>query len=427
MVLFSRSAATASQTPPPSKSLPWYRGLWWSIWITLIATVFIYGITTALIFRFLVAPSIIAEREAIRMENEQTRQEYHQYIREQRDSYYRQLQEWREHAPPGTPVPAFDFERPARFGHGGRGPGSEMHNNEPPGIFKPWIWLGLMVIVMGAATYPIARKLTRRLEKLQRGVENFGSGNLKTRVDITGHDEVSLLAHSFNISAQHIEALVSQHKQLLAQVSHELRTPLARLRMSTELAAEQMPQIADDLRTDIKELDELVGEILLASRLDAAPDALHITSFDALALAAEEASRTNAELHGQSVEVQADEALVRRALRNLLINAERYAPDTLIELHITYEAARQGQPSQVCFSVSDRGPGVSDADRERIFEPFFRVKNAVPGGTGLGLSLVKQIALRHRGSVVCLPREGGGSRFELRIPVHPVTANYQAA
>jgi hypothetical protein len=100
MVLFSRSAATASQTPPPSKSLPWYRGLWWSIWITLIATVFIYGITTALIFRFLVAPSIIAEREAIRMENEQTRQEYHQYIREQRDSYYRQLQEWREHAPP---------------------------------------------------------------------------------------------------------------------------------------------------------------------------------------------------------------------------------------------------------------------------------------------------------------------------------------
>lgn len=276
-----------------------------------------------------------------------------------------------------------------------------------------------MIFLMGTATYPLARKLTRRLEKLQQGVEHFGTGDLNTRVEVSGHDEIARLAQSFNDSAKRIESLVQQHKDLLAHVSHELRTPLARLRMSAELAALKAPEVAADLKMDIKELDALVEEVLLASRLDAATDVLNVSSFDAFALAAEEAARTNAILYGQSIELQADETLVRRAIRNVLTNAQRYAPNSDVSISISLEKTCDSEPNIVCFTIADHGPGLSEEERKNIFSPFFRAKSTctLAKGTGIGLSLVYQITHRHDGSAICLPQlEGSGCIFELRFP-----------
>ncbi|MGE3308240.1 MAG: HAMP domain-containing protein, partial [Rhizobiaceae bacterium] len=133
----------------------------------------------------------------------------------------------------------------------------------------PFGYLILIAAVIGLAAYPIVRHLTRRLESLRRGVEKFGQGDLLARVPTHGRDEVAAVATSFNAAADRIEKLVTAHRTLLANASHELRSPLARLRMAAELNAHEPSEARrQDMLTSLGELDELVEEILLASRLD---------------------------------------------------------------------------------------------------------------------------------------------------------------
>jgi signal transduction histidine kinase len=306
--------------------------------------------------------------------------------------------------------------RPPRGGPGRHGPPMA-----PP---PPWLRgtgllavLVLLFVAVAAGAYPVVRRLTRRLEALQQGVERFGAGALHQRVDDGGRDEVAALARSFNLAAERIEALLHSHRSLLANASHELRSPLARLKMAVSLMETapptQQPALQAEIHANIAELDTLVEEVLLASRLDARPD-LDKRAVDVLALVAEETARTGAQLQpepGAGFTVQGDERLLRRALRNLLENAQRYGGDE-VELQLERSGGR------IQCAVCDRGPGVPEDMRERIFEPFFRLPGHAEkqGGVGLGLSLVRQIAQRHDGSVRCEPRDGGGSRFVLELP-----------
>jgi signal transduction histidine kinase len=322
--------------------------------------------------------------------------------------------------------------------------------------------LGLTVAVAIGA-YPVVRRLTRRLERLQVGVDALGAGDLTARVPVQGRDEVAALAASFNRSAERIEALVRAQKSLLANASHELRSPLARLKMATALLAD--PQAAagqteaeraalrEELERNVGELDALIEEILLASRLDAdARDGAVREPVDLLALRAEEAARVRATLSvegpggtaasgatepgaatpgaaapgaaapdealpADAATVTGDPRLLRRLVRNLLENARRHGAGSPIEVVLRAAGAASS------FEVLDRGPGVPEAERERIFEPFHRVAGhgEAAGGVGLGLALVRQIAARHGATVRCLPREGGGSRFVVGFD-RPVSA-----
>ncbi|HET6788611.1 MAG TPA: ATP-binding protein, partial [Aquabacterium sp.] len=249
---------------------------------------------------------------------------------------------------------------------------------------------------------------------------------LHQRVAEEGRDEVAALGASFNQAAARIEALLQSHKSLLANASHELRSPLARMKMAvsmlTDMPPEKSTQLQQEIHEDIRELDALVEEVLLASRLDARPQ-LDRQSLDLWGLLAEESQRTGAQVQvapGQgNLTVQADERLLRRAVRNLLENARRYGrsdgdgdPDSAVQVSVR-------QPGGMLeILVEDRGPGVPEAQRERIFEPFYRLPGHAEhaGGVGLGLSLVRQIAQRHGGSVRCEAREGGGSRFVIALP-----------
>ena len=342
---------------------------------------------------------------------------------------------------PGGPRPFTDGPHPERpSDRGARGPDHDHagppHALPPRGPVTGWLGLGrksgwaddVSVLFMLLATlfvavtvgaYPVVRRLTRRLEALERGVEQFGAGDLGHRVDAEGRDEVAAVALSFNRAAQRIEDLVRANRALLANASHELRSPLARLKMAVEMAEDAPPEQRRALRSeidrDIRELDSLVEEVLLASRLDAQV-ALRIEPVDLLGLLVEEAARVGASAEGEAVLVQADERLLRRALRNLLENARRYGGD---EVDAT---VRRGVAGQVEVQVCDRGPGVPLACREQVFEPFFRLPGHAEraGGVGLGLSLVRQIATRHGGSVRCLAREGGGSCFLITLPCEAV-------
>jgi signal transduction histidine kinase len=278
-----------------------------------------------------------------------------------------------------------------------------------------------LLVLFGAVAlgaYPVVRRLTRRLESLKRGVEAFGAGDLGQRVSEEGRDEVAAVATSFNRAADRIEQLLQSHKSLLANASHELRSPLARLKMAVEMLEEvgpaQRERLRTEIHTNIAELDALVEEVLLASRLDGQSSLDRHEPVDLMALAAEEGARVGAELQADPMlpSVPGEERLLRRALRNLLENARRYGGG---EVQAKLQAARAAVEVRVC----DRGPGVPDAMRERIFEPFFRLPGHAEqaGGVGLGLSLVKQIAERHGGQVRCEGREGGGSCFVFSVPI----------
>ncbi len=296
----------------------------------------------------------------------------------------------------------------------------------PSGEALATLLVVLFLAVAGGA-YPVVRRLTRRLEILKSGMEQFGGGDLSQRVQDHGKDEIAALASSFNRAAEKIQTLVSSHKSLLANASHELRSPLARLKMAFAMLDEASPpqrfRLQQEINTNIAELDALVEEVLLASRLEGGAQSLRIEPVDLLGIAAEEAARTGAEVEAEAglerVQLRGDDRLLRRALRNLLENARRYGgPQVEVKLR---RAGAQHVEVQVC----DRGPGVPESQRERIFEAFYRMPGhaEVSGGVGLGLNLVKQIAVAHSGTVRCEGREGGGSCFAIRLPLVPNEAS----
>lgn len=267
--------------------------------------------------------------------------------------------------------------------------------------------LALVVLLLAIGSYPIVRGLTRRLERLQQGVESLGAGDLTARVKVEGKDEVAGVAASFNRAAERIEDLVKAHKMLLANASHELRTPLTRLRMSVELLKEKAdPARRAELEQDIAELNHLIDEILLSSRLDAMQRLDTLEDVDLLALAAEEAAHYDAAtVTGQPTTVRGDARLLRRLLRNLLENANRHGAPP-VEVTVGTEGANAR------LTVTDHGPGVAEADRDHIFEPFFRSTSGTAQGTGLGLALVRQIAHRHGGEATV-----EGAAFTVALPI----------
>jgi signal transduction histidine kinase len=274
--------------------------------------------------------------------------------------------------------------------------------------------MGIILIAIAGAlallTYPISRGITARLARLKDGVRQFGGGDLAARVPVEGRDEVAALATSFNESAERIERLIRSNQLLLANCSHELRTPLARIRMAIEKLSGAESPARLELARNIGELDALIGEMLLASRLDAATSLERTEAIDLLALAAEEASYFDREVSGETVVVNGDPRLLRRLVRNLLENARVHGGGATA---VRIERA----PGLARISVEDAGPGIAEADRVRIFEPFQRATSAAHStGAGLGLSIVRQIARAHGGSVEYEPCAGGGSRFAVTLP-----------
>ncbi|RWB25775.1 MAG: HAMP domain-containing protein [Mesorhizobium sp.] len=265
-------------------------------------------------------------------------------------------------------------------------------------------YLALVAAVAGLAAYPVVRHLTRRLEGLRRGVEDWGAGALDRRVAVEGTDEVAAVAATFNQAADRVERLVEAHRSLLANASHELRSPLARLRIAIDLyersASEDRKR---EIVRNLGELDSLVEEILLASRLDHNDRLDLVEAVDLLALTAEEGARNGVAVSGEPATVQGDPRLLTRLVRNLMQNALRHgAPPVTAEL--------KSANGTVELRIRDHGPGIPADEDERVFEPFYRPsgRGETAGGWGLGLSLVRHIARHHKASVrIEAPADGG--------------------
>ncbi|MCA9581687.1 MAG: HAMP domain-containing histidine kinase [Myxococcales bacterium] len=295
---------------------------------------------------------------------------------------------------------------------------TEARRGRPP---PPFLLFVVSAIIFLVGSYLLARGMTRRLEALQDAVEGWGRSPSLVRVPVSGRDEVARLAEAFNGAAARIEALVAGQGRMLASASHELRTPITRIRVAMELLEgttdpSKRAELTASVETDLLELDGLVQEILTSARLEGTDDR-QFEAIDLGGLVMDEIDRFDDKgvdlVVGEgALVVQGDERLLRRLVRNLVENAFRYGDGGPPKVRVG------GSDEQVELAVIDRGPGVSDRDRERIFEPFFRAAHhheGQEGGVGLGLYLVRQIARRHGGDIE-YERRDGSSEFRVRIP-----------
>ena len=297
-------------------------------------------------------------------------------------------------------------------------------------LWRPVAGLAAVLMALALASIPFARAVSKPIEELTSATRKFGDGKLSTRVAREGmRGEADDLALAFNQMASRIERLVEGGRDLLANVSHELRTPLSRIGVALELCEEQTDQAAlvekhlVGIRGDIAELNDLIDDVLMATRLDVAHASgmgvlrRHEVATNELLDAAQKKFRerfSERELvieSGDPSAIIADPVMFRRVLDNILENAARYGDSAHpVELKASIAEAR------VCFEVLDRGDALTDADFEHLFEPFFRGDRSRArsrGGVGLGLYLCKRIVEAHEGAITAELRSGGGLRVRV--------------
>ena len=301
-------------------------------------------------------------------------------------------------------------------------------NPYPPQLLILIGLLGLSLI--GLTVYLLVRQLEQRLSVLEGAATRIAAGNLETRVPDVGTDSVGRLAAAFNGMARHLQRLLAVQREMVSAVAHELRTPVARLRFGLEMSAEAQTDEArrkylEGMDGDIDDLDALVDEMLVYSRLERGSPTLHFQQVDLGALVDQvigELAPLRADVNVSRGEctaaadgscwAEAEPQYLRRALSNLITNAMRHA-----ESRVQVSFAIDGQT--VRLEVDDDGPGVPEADSEKVFTPFLRLDDSrtrASGGHGLGLSIVRRIIYWHGGRSQLGHSDLGGARFSLVWP-----------
>lgn len=288
---------------------------------------------------------------------------------------------------------------------------------------------GLLVVVLAlaAASWPLARAIARPIEALGESARRLGSGDLTVRSGIERNDEIGELARAFDEMADRIERLLQGQRELLADVSHELRTPLARIRVTLGLAAEADPAKARDylgeIETDVGELERLVGDVLVVSRLDAGGRmTLRRDRLEPRGIVEQALRRFGRLYPGRRVDLEladapaivGDATLLARALDNLLDNAARYS-EAPSPLNVSLRGAEGG----ALVELRDQGVGIDPEDQRRLFTPFFRADRSRArntGGTGLGLAIAKRIVDAHGGRISVESRPDEGTTVHVWLP-----------
>ncbi|MEV0600939.1 HAMP domain-containing sensor histidine kinase [Streptomyces sp. NPDC050315] len=281
------------------------------------------------------------------------------------------------------------------------------------------IGLPLLLLVVAGVTWLVTRRALRPVEGIRSEMAAItASTDLSRRVpEPASRDEIARLARTTNETLAALEASVERQRAFIADASHELRSPIASLRTQLEVA-EAHPELLDlpGAVEDTVRLQHLAADLLLLARLDAG-ERPKDTRIDLGALAREELSQRVADRlpvrAGElpSVEISGSRGQLSRILGNLVDNAQRHARS-----QVTVDVRRDGR--WAVLRVDDDGPGVPEADRERIFERFVRLDDARSrddGGAGLGLAIARDIAERHGGTLAVHE----GAAFELRLPVAP--------
>jgi signal transduction histidine kinase len=292
----------------------------------------------------------------------------------------------------------------------------------------------LAVLLMALATYGVVGLTLRPVAALRHGAADITAAGLaKQRLPVPGaQDEIHRLAVTLNAMLDRIDSATSRQRTFVGDAAHELRSPLASLRVQLEVGERlgptvDWPGLIDDVLVDVDRLDRLVGDLLTLARLD---ESGALTRREPVALD-ELVEEVVAGYHSARVPVVAttsptrtsgDPEALRRVIINLINNAVRYAST---EVTVTVAPDTQGGKAVSLLAVVDDGPGIAEAERERVFDRFYRVQESrsrETGGTGLGLPIVRDIVRNHGGRVRLTAREDGepGLRAEVVLPRDPV-------
>jgi signal transduction histidine kinase len=279
--------------------------------------------------------------------------------------------------------------------------------------------------LLAALVWALAGRTLRPVEAIRSEVARIGATDLRRRVPVPpGDDEVGRLARTMNAMLERVENATERQRRFVGDASHELRTPLARIRSEIEvdLTHPGSADLADTHRSVLEEaigMQRLVDDLLLLARADTdgRDGELAPTRLDAVVAAEVARARRGSPVALDAgsltaVTVASDPPELRRVVANLLDNATRHAHSRVLVTVTDDGGAAQ-------LTVTDDGPGVPADQAERIFERFARLdaaRSAADGGTGLGLAIAREIAERHRGTLVLDTGHRGGARFVLRLP-----------
>lgn len=288
----------------------------------------------------------------------------------------------------------------------------------PGGIWTPWhtrillVFLGSLALLLPLAWWT-ARQLARPIGRFAQAAERLGSDPHAPALDETGPAEIRHAAHAFNEMQAKLNRYVEGRTQMVAAIAHDLRTPLTRLRFRAEQAD---PDVRDRMAADIAEMDDMISQALSYVRgvsLRETRSRLDLSALVAAVVA--DLSEVGAEIDLSAeapIQIEGEPLNLRRAVSNLVENAVKFAGRA--EVAVTRDQGR------AVVTVSDRGPGLAEAELEAVFEPFRRgeqSRNRDTGGAGLGLAVTRGIARAHGGDVVLLSRDGGGLNARLTLPL----------
>lgn len=282
----------------------------------------------------------------------------------------------------------------------------------PPVIILIIICVGLLATFITGIT--LARRLTQPLKLLSASTRQLGSGENINPLPETGPLELRELVANFNRMSQKIQDLLANRTTLLAGISHDLRTPLTRMELSIEMLENGAdPTLLAQLRRDIAQMNKLIGLFLEVSRGLQQGKCENVDLSGILEEVVNDFKSTGANLAyrpGQTYTTMLHPLALKRIVINLIENAIRYS--NAHEVLLQYELIKINGKESVVIEVLDRGPGIPENERKAVFRPFYRVehsRNSDTGGSGLGLSIVKQLAEANGCRVELDPREGGGT------------------
>lgn len=291
----------------------------------------------------------------------------------------------------------------------------------------------LLVLVSALASFILALTITKPLRLLQQKNLDFAGGDLTARADAPArrNDEIGELSRGFNLMAAKIGDLLQNQQRLLRDVSHELRSPLTRAQLAIALeqrqgGGAQLPR----LQQELERVDQLLGELLTFSRLDAGQYQLQRQDVDLYDLIEEIIAVNQLEADQKQLQVTLqglnpcplfiEPKLLARAIENVLRNAIKYSPD---KAKISFVLSKTA--TATTLAIADQGPGIPADSLEQIFAPFYRVsdsRNSQTGGTGLGLAIAAQVVRQHGGQIFASLPDAGGLCITLTLPHRIATA-----
>jgi len=286
-------------------------------------------------------------------------------------------------------------------------------------VFPPLAGISLVILIIGSMVFIMVKKTLKPVDKIIMAAERVGQGDLTYRIQHERDDDFKKVAHAFNTMTERLVSMLENQRELLHLISHELRTPLARINLALEMKDRKKSQKV--IKEEIKEIDDLVEDVLDLSRMDSAQQYKSVEPVDLISML-----RSMVEVYGDKVRffsnpgvapVSGNRMLLKKAFSNLIGNAVNYsAGDKPVEIRLS----EYGERYRLSFKNS--GPGIGKDELSKIWEPFFRGRNSrsCTQGKGLGLVVVKKAIELSSGSITVESGEYGPTVFTVHLPKHRI-------